>query len=81
MEESLGLPEVCSHIDRNWMRLQQCASDLAEMEPRTSAGLAAKAAALMSIDSLGGMDDWGVDLALALATDAVRLGTVGCLNG
>ena len=77
MEESLGLPEVCGRLDRNWMRLQQSAADLAEMEPRTSAGLAAKAAALMSIDSVGGIDDLGVDLALSIATDAVRLYGMG----
>lgn len=77
MQQRLGLPEVCGRLDRNWMRLQQSAADLAEMETRTSTGLAAKAAALMSIDSVGGIDDCGVDLALSIATDAVRLCGMG----
>ena len=77
MEESLGLPEVRSRLDRMWMRLEEAATDLAEMEPQTPAGLAAKAEAMAAIGAEGGFDTWGFDLALSIATDAVRLCGMG----
>ncbi len=84
MEERLGLSEVCSRHNRMWCRLRRWTEDLAKVRPTTSAGLAAKASAMLSLIGPG---CWAAaealtehnDLALSILRDAVAIDQPGAL--
>ena len=75
LEQRLGLPLLAKRIERSGNRLFRWTAQLADMEPRTRAGLAAKAAAVVSLGNRVGsaLDEAECHLVLSLARDTVRL--------
>ena len=73
-EDRIGLTLLRKVGRRMAERQDRWASDLAAMEPSSSAGLGAKAEAVLAIDDLAGEAEGAERLLLSLLRDAVRLG-------
>lgn len=66
-----GVDAAEALVDRLWGRLEDATADLEGMQAATPAGLAAKASAVLALDSFGG---WAHALVRSLAADALALG-------